>query len=171
MYPKQSASHTAAACHHLRLRPVGADGAGGRADDDVRQRLPRSHPDALPHRRLAVEHHHPDVALLRPRADLLAEVLQEGRRGHPDVAVAAVRGVHADRLVHLLHDLVLPRHPARPRLPDGLRGIVIPARHERRWDFLSQRLFACRRARGSLRFRLLSYDCVLNHLLVGGRNQ
>lgn len=61
----------------------------------------------------------PNVALLRARPDLPAEVLQEGLRGHPDVALPAVCPVHADRRVHLLHHLALPRHSAGPRLTDG----------------------------------------------------
>ena len=58
-------------------------------------------------------------------------VLAPAKPPHSQVLTTRpVLAVHAGGLVHLLHDLVLRRHPARPWLPDGLRGIVSTARQK-----------------------------------------
>lgn len=60
---------------HLRVGAMGTDGPDRGPDDDVHRHLARSHPDALPHRRLDHQHRDADEPLLRHGLRLPAALL------------------------------------------------------------------------------------------------
>lgn len=105
---------------HQRLRPVGTDRPGVRADADAAGHPAGDHAGAVPHRGFVHERDHPDEPVLRDGAGFPAAlpafggdrhaVLDDGPAlvrpaGGVDVAVLRVLGV---------------RHPARPRRPRSL---------------------------------------------------